>query len=76
MKLNKYWFKPKRFGYGAYPISWEGWSIIFVFVIYLIIISKIFLEELVNVYFAFLFIGIVILIYISKIKTKGKWKWN
>lgn len=24
MKFNKYWFKPKRFGYGATPTTWEG----------------------------------------------------
>jgi hypothetical protein len=21
-----YWFKPKRYGYGATPITWEGWA--------------------------------------------------
>ncbi|MFC1703997.1 hypothetical protein ACFL1E_04340 [Candidatus Omnitrophota bacterium] len=20
-----YWFKPKRYGWGLYPISWQGW---------------------------------------------------
>jgi hypothetical protein len=76
VKLNKYWFKPKKFGYGAYPITWEGWLVIFVFIIYLIVISKVFLEELISVYFAFLFVGIIILIYISKIKTKENWKFK
>ena len=23
--MNKYWFKPKCFGWGFFPISWEGW---------------------------------------------------
>ena len=23
--MSKVWFKPKRFGYGATPASWEGW---------------------------------------------------
>jgi hypothetical protein len=22
---NRYWFKPKTFGYGVTPMSWEGW---------------------------------------------------
>ncbi|MDP7477394.1 MAG: hypothetical protein QF442_03020, partial [Candidatus Peribacteraceae bacterium] len=23
--MAKYWFQPKSYGYGFYPISWEGW---------------------------------------------------
>lgn len=23
--MNKYWFVPKRYGWGFFPISWEGW---------------------------------------------------
>jgi hypothetical protein len=22
---NKYWFEPKRFGWGFVPVTWEGW---------------------------------------------------
>ncbi len=24
--MNRYWFKPKRYGFGAVPTSWEGWA--------------------------------------------------
>jgi Na+/melibiose symporter-like transporter len=24
--MTQYWFKPKRYGYGATPVSWEGWA--------------------------------------------------
>ena len=76
MKLNNYWFKPKKFGYGAYPVTWEGWLVILGFIGYILIISKVLAEDLLHIYFAFLIIGIIALIYISKIKTKEKWKWN
>jgi peptidoglycan biosynthesis protein MviN/MurJ (putative lipid II flippase) len=23
--MNRYWFRPKRIGYGATPATWEGW---------------------------------------------------
>jgi hypothetical protein len=23
--MSRYWFRPKRYGYGATPITWEGW---------------------------------------------------
>lgn len=24
--MSRYWFKPKRHGFGAIPIRWEGWA--------------------------------------------------
>jgi len=23
--MTTYWFKPKRYGYGATPVTWQGW---------------------------------------------------
>lgn len=25
--MTAYWFKPKRYGYGATPITWQGWAV-------------------------------------------------
>jgi hypothetical protein len=25
--MSAAWFKPKRFGYGATPVSWQGWAV-------------------------------------------------
>jgi len=25
--MARYWFKPKRYGYGVTPITWEGWVV-------------------------------------------------
>jgi len=27
--LNKYWFKAKRYGWGWYPATWQGWLVLF-----------------------------------------------
>ncbi|MDD3896596.1 MAG: hypothetical protein PHU04_01975 [Candidatus Peribacteraceae bacterium] len=32
---KKYWFKPKRYGYGFFPISWEGWAVTLLMVVLL-----------------------------------------
>ena len=24
--MTPYWFKPKRYGYGATPVTWQGWT--------------------------------------------------
>ncbi|MCD4811722.1 hypothetical protein K8R14_03920 [bacterium] len=45
MKLNKYWFIPKSYGYGYYPITWEGWICV------LIIIAVLALSLYINNFF-------------------------
>ncbi len=76
MKHNKYWFKPKRYGYGAYPISWEGWLLIAVFVI-LMILNGVFILSYNEILFLMAFVFITfLLVYISAKKTKGKWEWR
>ena len=25
--MTKYWFRPKRYGFGATPITWQGWAV-------------------------------------------------
>ncbi len=25
--MTQYWFRPKRYGYGATPVTWEGWAV-------------------------------------------------
>jgi len=25
--MAEYWFKPKRYGYGATPATWQGWAV-------------------------------------------------
>ena len=36
--MSRYWFKPKRYGYGATPITWEGW--VFTLAIMLVILGS------------------------------------
>jgi hypothetical protein len=36
MKTNKYWFRPKKYGWGFTPISWEGWLLTLALIILII----------------------------------------
>lgn len=73
MKKN-YWFKGKRYGWGWYPASKEGWLVLFVFVV---------LEMLLAFYTSVtvFIIGTIILlpglIYICyKTGEKPRWRWG
>lgn len=77
MKLNKYWFKPKRYGIGAFPITWEGYLSIIIFLTLAFTLAILFSKkEYLILFYSLLTPLVITLVIISKIKTKGKWKWG
>ena len=90
--MNKYWFRPKKYGYGMEPCSWEGWVAILVFTGLILLngyLNGLFStpnEQLTGgdiislndiVRFVVILIVLVVLfIKFSAGKCKGKLKWN
>jgi len=83
--MKEYWFRPKSYGYGFYPISWEGWIATLVFVGFLL------LSAYVNGFFAleieakngfsflgevFIFSVIFTMIFKDKVKGGLQWRWG
>ena len=75
IKLNEYWFKPKKYGYGAYPYTWEGWLLMIAYIILLVLIIK---NITFNNYLFYISILMwtISIVFLSKEKTKEKWKWR
>lgn len=78
---NKLWFKAKRYGWGWYPCSSQGWPVIlawFLLIIgYLKFFKSDFKENLSINHFIFIFISICILIFICYEKReKPVWRWG
>jgi hypothetical protein len=75
MEFNKYWFKPKKFGYGAYPSTWEGWLTTIGFIGLILYVALNIPDDNPNFYPIFIF-SIIAFIFLVKKKTDGDWKWN
>ena len=83
--MNKYWFKPKKYGYGFQPSSLEGWLLTLGLVL-LIILSAYtnnFFTTDISMTNGFRYIFDVIIIItiftlVAKDKTDGelKWRWG
>ena len=73
VSMNKYWFKPKKYGWGFMPISWEGWvsTLILVVIIYAIAIYT----EIVVAVILVGILAVVFSIFATKV-TRGKVKWR
>jgi hypothetical protein len=90
--MNKYWFRPKRYGYGMEPSSWEGWVATLVFTGLILLnayLNGLFStpdEQLasgdimsVNTIVRFLIILVILIVLFIKFsasRCKGKMKWN
>jgi hypothetical protein len=83
---REYWFRPRSFGYGATPITWEGWAvtlgsaIVTVGAIFAIVISEARnwpdrrpLQAACLIVFVATLIATIV---VSRAKTDGEWRWR
>ncbi|MET0307698.1 MAG: hypothetical protein ABW023_03230 [Sphingomonas sp.] len=75
MKDRDSWFRPKLFGIGSVPVTWQGWLVTAAMLIAVGLITNLsrhghpaFLALLAPVAFAFL--------WISWARTEGGWHWR
>jgi hypothetical protein len=80
-KKKKIWFRAKEYGWGWYPISWEGWGSIGIFaLIYVIVLiwllnQRNLLNMVLGIIVIFILLGILLIICYKKGETPG-WRWN
>jgi hypothetical protein len=79
--MTTYWFRPKRYGWGATPVTWQGWALITATVAAMVVVS-IFLRLTERHYWAlalllaFDALALSTLALISRYKTDGEWRWR
>jgi len=78
---NEFWFKPKTFGLGATPTTWEGWTLVAAHMaIILVCIAAMYLRRGSFSVFvssiATIVVATAVMIVISVQKTDGAWGWN
>ena len=76
--MTTYWFKPKRYGYGATPTTWQGWAMTLgtVFVMVAVSLYLRLTEQNLWALLAFNVLALVTLAVISRNKTDGEWRWR
>ena len=76
------WFKPKKFGYGATPVTWQGWAVIAIAVIAIAAAARLTLVPHARapwawiVFFAAEVAVLAMLWIVSRRKTEGRWRWR
>jgi formate-dependent nitrite reductase membrane component NrfD len=78
----KYWFKRRRYGWGWVPATWQGWLVIGLYVM-LLLVAPSFVDNDSSgakhtvLFFAFMLLATALLIRIVLLTApKPKWRWG
>jgi hypothetical protein len=79
--MNEYWFRPKTYGYGATPITWQGWALTIAAVIVIAVALLIpnYGGRSPSAWLAFFAVEAAVvaaLWIVSRRKTEGEWRWR
>jgi hypothetical protein len=79
--MTQYWFKPKTYGYGATPVTWQGWLLVLchlaivIAVMVTLALGGITVERLVAGAVVVLLVSAFV-VWLSMVKTEGSWGWR
>jgi uncharacterized membrane protein HdeD (DUF308 family) len=79
--MTAYWFKPKRYGYGATPTTWQGWAVTFGAVAAILAASLTLRRSFegdwgLAAMLGFDVIALIALAVVCRRKTDGEWRWR
>jgi hypothetical protein len=79
--MSTYWFKPREYGYGATPVTWQGWAVTIGTMIVVVMSSLVVparASGVASALSAFVIdaLAIAALIIVSRRKTDGEWRWH
>ena len=79
--MAEYWFKPKRYGYGATPATWQGWAFTVGTVLAMAAVS-LYLRLAAKSLWALVALlmfdaaAVAALVVVGYRKTDGAWRWR
>jgi hypothetical protein len=78
--MSMYWFRPKRYGYGVTPTTWQGWAITLATAAVICASSTLVVFGATHPWLFILIpvniVAIAVLLIVSRRKTDGAWRWR
>jgi len=85
--MSNPWFRPKRLGVGAVPVTWQGWAMTLGLIVYVLVLGWLFIEkpELAGqrvdlggfiLWAALTLGGVVVYMIVAWQKTSEPWFWR
>jgi hypothetical protein len=77
--MHEFWFRPKTYGFGATPVTWEGWAVIAVYVAVVCAVVLLRRKRSLRSWWQAV-IAILIatgaMAWVAEAKTDGAWEWR
>lgn len=79
--MPRYWFRQKKFGYGATPSTWQGWtlSVISLALLFGVVLAGPAIRDN-SLRAAWMILGATVIVvpfcFIAWKKTEGGWRWR
>ena len=70
---DRYWFVPRRYGYGANPVTWQGWAITIAFIALALWVISHFAGRP-GIEIAILAPATILLLVVTAKTTRGGWR--
>jgi len=79
--MAKYWFRQRKFGYGAAPNTWQGWTLTIasaVAVFAVILLAPAIRDNLLRAVWVGLGLAVTVIVTVAITyrKTEGGWRWR
>jgi hypothetical protein len=79
--MHEFWFRPKTYGFGATPVSWEGWAVIAVYVAVIVVCTVVLLRRKRSLHSWWpaviaILIATGAMVWVAEAKTDGAWEWR
>ena len=74
--MPTYWFRPKNYGYGATPVTWQGWAVIAIGVLAIAVAALLIRPWAWMAFFVVEAVILTVLWLIVRRKTDGEWRWR
>ena len=78
----RYWFKPKQYGFGAVPVTWEGWAFTLVIAVLIAAASAYLIAGGAPSLMAIVVWAVIVAAIVAgsvpvvRSKTEGSWRWR
>jgi hypothetical protein len=69
------WFAPKRYGYGATPVTWQGWALTLGFVLLMIALAVALSRHPIQLIAAVVPLMVAFTVICAR-TTRGGWRWR
>ena len=77
--VSGFWFKPRRYGYGATPTTWQGWALVAAYVVALWVTAMALIapnHPRVALFLVATLAETALFLLVCRRKTEGAWHWR